>query len=169
MRITEAKTLFPRADVAASRIIPNILHEASMFGTTFFPAAATLAIAGLSMGGAARKRLHLAFGEGSTFDGEDDALFEYTSVRMSHIDGQTATQQEIATGRFFASLRQCARENPRRHITVFDLLVSSMGSMDPVLADFFEESGRGISQALIAIDAPGWAVYPSFDYGVPTP
>jgi len=38
-----------------------------------------------------------------------------------------------------------------------------------VLADFFEESGPGIANVLLEMDVPPWVVYPSFDYGVPTP
>ena len=169
MRIIEAKTLFPQADDPASRLIPEVLHEAGAFGVNFFPAVVPLAVARLSSGSAARKQLHSAFGDGSTFDDEYDILFEYISGRMPLTDSHAQTQQMLATGRFFASLRQFARESVHQRVSVHNLLVSAMGSMDPVLADFFEESGRGIANVLLEMDVPPWVVYPSFDYGVPTP
>lgn len=169
MRINEAARLFPRADVAGSRLVPQILQEASIFGADFFPGATALAIAQLSGSSAARKRLHRAFGEGSTLDGEYDALYEYYLARLPITGSHEETQQMLATARYFHTLRRCAAESTRKHITSFDLLVAAMGSMDPVLADFFEESGRSYASAVEAIDAPGWAVYPCYDYGIPTP
>ena len=50
MRIIEAKTLFPQADDPASRLIPEVLHEAGAFGVNFFPAVVPLAVARLSSG-----------------------------------------------------------------------------------------------------------------------